>query len=147
MKLETTRFGLIDVADDKIIDFPEGILGFSEMKKFTILSGDEDSLFKWLQCINDGSLAFIIIEPDLFIEKYSLDLSDKDVAALKVSDPGDVHIISLVTVPKNPANISVNLQGPIVINHKQKLGRQVISSHPAHKLRYMLMQNSEGGKC
>jgi flagellar assembly factor FliW len=147
MKLETTRFGSIDVADDKIIEFSEGLLGFPEMKKYTILSGDEDSLFKWLQCIDDGALAFIIIEPDLFVENYSLDLCDKDVEGLKIKGPEDVHIITLVTVPEDPAKISANLQGPIVINHKEKLGKQVISSHPKHKLRYMLMQNAEEGRC
>ncbi|MBN2804896.1 MAG: flagellar assembly protein FliW [Deltaproteobacteria bacterium] len=147
MKLRTTRFGEIEVADDKIINFPEGLLGFADKKRYTILSGDEDSLFKWLQCIDDGALAFITIEPDIFMEKYSLDLSDTDVAALSIETPSDVHIITLVTVPADPSKLSSNLQGPIVINHRKKLGKQVISTHPDHKLRYFLMNNDKEEEC
>ncbi|PKK92001.1 MAG: flagellar assembly protein FliW [Candidatus Wallbacteria bacterium HGW-Wallbacteria-1] len=139
MLVTTTRFGDIEVAADTVITFREGLLGFADSHRFTILSGDEDSLFKWLQSVEDGSLAFIVIEPDLFMEDYSIDLSESDVKGLEIENPEDVNVLTLVTVPSNPQEISANLQGPLVINSRKLLGKQVISTNLDHKLRYYLL--------
>lgn len=144
MRLDTTRFGEIEIKDEKIVYFEEGLLGFEKARKFTILSGEADSLFKWLQCLDDGSLAFIVVEPDLFVEEFYIDLSDSDVRKLNVESPDDVNILCIVTIPEDTKKISVNLQGPIVINSRKKLGRQVISTNEAHKLRYYLLEAKRG---
>lgn len=144
MRLETTRFGEIEIEDDKIIKFEDGLLGFENTRRFTILSGEADSLFKWLQCVDDGGLAFIVVEPDLFVEKYYLDLSDSDVRKIQVESPQDVNIFCIVTIPEDTRKMSANLQGPIVINSSRKVGRQVISTNEAHKLRYYLLDPERG---
>lgn len=144
MRLDTTRFGEIEIEEEKIIHFEEGLLGFEKSRKFTILSGEADSLFKWLQCVDDGSLAFIVVEPDLFIDGYFLDLSESDVRKMEVEAPGDVNILCIVTIPEDTRKISANLQGPIVINSRRKVGRQVISTNESHKLRYYLLEQERG---
>ncbi|MCJ8346955.1 flagellar assembly protein FliW [bacterium] len=144
MKFNTTRFGEIDVPEQDIITFPNGILGFSESLRYVILNDPATDPLRWLQSIDDGELAFVIIDPIRFRPEYSLDLSDGDVSSLQLENPDEAMIYSIVVIPKDdPQRMTANLQGPLVINAIKMIAKQVISTSPRHKLKHFILDEME----
>lgn len=132
MQITTTRFGNIDIDDSKIYHFPEGIIGFSEKKNFTVLDHRENSPFKWLQSVDDGALAFIIIDPYLFMQKYDPHPMKADLEAIQLQAIEGAQIYTIVVVPQDPQKMSANLLGPLIINTQARIGKQVILSNDAY---------------
>jgi len=139
MKITTARFGEIDIVPDEIIEFSEGLLGFDESRRFIILNPQDGSPFRWLQCVENGDLAFVIIEPLNFMFAYDLDISDSDAAFLGLEKAEDAVLYSIVTIPENPSDMTANLQGPLVINVKTRKGRQVISTNSHHSVKARIL--------
>lgn len=126
MKIQTSRFGEIEVEDKEIIDFPEGLIGFYDKKRFIVYNYQPENPFQWLQCVDDGDLAFIVIEPIEFIADYMPKVMRGDLNSLGLGDLSEADIYAMVVVPDDPENISANLLGPIIINKLARLGKQVI---------------------
>lgn len=143
MKIETIRFGLIEVPDSDRIVFADGLLGFENVKEFILLKSEDDEVFKWLQAVKVPALCFLVIEPELFMFNYSLDINDEDVGSLKIEKPEDVEILSIVTVPENPQDMTANLQGPIVVNVSNNCAKQIISGNPSHKVKVPILKKLE----
>lgn len=143
MKVFTTRFGDLDVAEEEIINFPEGILGFEETRKYIVLKMEEGNPLMWLQSLEESALAFVMIRPFEFNPAYTIDLSDKDNEMLKLEKPEDCDVFAIVVIPENPADMTANLQGPVVINVNKKIGKQVISNNPKHKIRHYVLKEME----
>jgi flagellar assembly factor FliW len=139
MEITTSRFGNIKVAKEEIVTFPEGLLGFGSFKKFVILNTEGNSPFRWLQSLDDGDLAFIIIEPLNFMFSYEIDLADDEVAFLGLSKAEEVVIYAIVTIPENPKEMTANLQGPLVINAANRKARQIISGKSEHVLKARIL--------
>ncbi len=135
MKIQTTRFGELEVAVEEIVEFADGLLGFEDCHQFVILNPQEGSPFRWLQSTKDGNLAFVIIEPLNFMFEYDLEISDADAAFIKLTQAEDAVLYTIVTIPANPSDMTANLQGPLVINAKNRQGRQVISNKAEHILK------------
>lgn len=144
MKFNTTRFGEIDIPQEDIITFPQGILGFSDSHRYVILNDPATDPLRWLQSIDDGHLAFVIIDPIRFRPEYALDLSDADVSSLQLESPDEAMIYSIVVIPKDdPQKMTANLQGPLVINAIKMTAKQVISTSPKHKLKHFILDEME----
>lgn len=143
MKITTSRFGTIEISEKEIIFFGEGLLGFEKFKKYIILNTDENSPFSWLQCVDDGGLAFVIIEPLNFMFEYDLEISDSDAAFIELKKAEDAVLYVIVSIPGNPSEMTANLQGPIVINANNRHARQVISSNPRHSVKVRILDEME----
>ena len=140
MKVKTTRFGEIDVPEQDIITFPDGILGFSQKSRYVILNDPTAEPLRWLQSLETPDLAFVIIDPLRFRNEYTLDLSDEDVQRLKLKSPEEAIIYAIVVIPKqNPEKMTANLQGPIVINAAMMRAKQIISTNSKHKLKHYIL--------
>ena len=144
-KLDTKAFGSIDVDPRQIIKFPDGILGFPENVEFALLEDREDSPFKWLQSTIDRNLAFVLIQPEIFLKDgYSPEPAKGELEALGADSSADCLVFCIVTIPENePNKMTANLQGPILINAEKKIGRQVISSNDRHGVRVSIMEQLE----
>ncbi len=126
-KIKTKPFGDIEVDEKQEITFAEGLFGFEKYKKYYLLE-NENSPFLWLQSSDEPSLAFILIDPRQFKEDYKLKLSEEDYNSINIKDKESELIdFVIVTVPSDPEKMTANLQGPIIINIKKKIGKQVIS--------------------
>lgn len=152
MILNTRNFGEIDISEDKIIHFPDGILAFEDNKRFTIINNeDESNPFEWLQSIDDTDLAFVIINPFIFKKDYDINIPEKVVNKLKIESEKDVLIYSIVVVPEDINNITANLAGPIIININKKLGKQIILEdkkyNSKHRIFDELQLMEEEGSC
>jgi len=66
MIVRTTRFGDVDIAEDRVITFPKGLLGFADNKRYCLFEPNEDACFYWLQSLDDPTLAFVVTDPALF---------------------------------------------------------------------------------
>jgi len=120
-----TRHGLIEVNEDEIIRFPRGILGFADYRQYVILE-QENSVFSFLQSVEEPDLSFVIIMPELVRSDYAVELSEEDIDLLRMNSPEDGRVYGIVTIPENVAEMTVNLQAPVVINTKELLGVQLI---------------------
>jgi flagellar assembly factor FliW len=140
MKIYTAHFGEVEIDESTIITFPSGILGFPNYKKYAIIDVDENSPLKWLQSVEEPTLAFVITNPNLFYDSYVVDAWRKDLEDIKVDEAADVIVLVLVTVPNDdPAQMTANLKGPVLINAKTHLAKQLIVDNPDYDIKYRLL--------
>jgi flagellar assembly factor FliW len=126
MKFATKYHGEIEIQDDEIITFEKGIPGFEDKKSFIVIPYDNQSPFFILQSTNDSDLAFVTVDVFTSHSDYSYDLSKNELESLRVSNSGDVLTLGIVTVKEEFKESTVNLAAPVVINIKEKLGKQII---------------------
>lgn len=139
--LETKFFGEKTIEESDVIHFPDGLYGFSEVKEFFIFKEKDDSPFLWLQSLEDKELAFVIIEPAMILKEYTPVVSSYDLELLSVSSIEECKIYCILTIPENnPEQMTINLQGPLLINEQKKIGRQVISLDDRHKVRMNVLE-------
>jgi flagellar assembly factor FliW len=147
VELKTKFFGTKQISEDQIIRFPEGIYGFSEEKSFFLFKEKEESPFYWLQSVENEDLAFVIMEPNVIIKNYMPSILRQDLEHLKVESLEQCKIFAILTIPENhPEEMTINLQGPILINFKEKLGKQVISLDDNHGVRMKVLDLMEKQK-
>lgn len=141
MKIATTRFGEIDIREDKIIHMPHGMLGFPDSGKFAIFQHKPDSPFYWFQSIDNPTLAFVITNPFLFKPDYDVDVAPV-LDEMDWDNPSGDHLelSVVVNIPKgSPEKITANLIGPILINHKVRQAVQMVISNSDYTHKYPLM--------
>lgn len=126
MIVETVNFGKIEVPENKVIHFAEPILGFEDYHKYTIIRGLEDEPFYWLQSLDEGELAFIIINPFHFFKDYSFNLPQRIREKLEVKEDSEVLINTIVVIDQDTGDIRTNLKAPVVINGDNNKGAQVV---------------------
>lgn len=148
MKLDTKHFGEIEIDEGKIISFPEGIPGFEDQKRFVIINNhDSENPFDWLQAVDNGSLSFVVINPFLVKPDYDFVLSQSVEEKLKIENEKDVAVYTIAVIPEDIKKITINLSGPVIINVKEKLGKQIILNDERYSTRYYIFgqdQNCRG---
>lgn len=136
MKVTTTRFGELQVNKDDIISFKEGILGFEDLRKFFIVDPGDNTLIMWLQSVEDGSVAFPIIEPKIFKPDYIVKLLPSELLSLELESVNNAKVYSILTIPKDITEMSANIKAPIVINSQSNLARQIVLQDNKLSVRY-----------
>ena len=138
MQIKTKVFGEVTIDDDKIIDFPNGIVGFPDLVQFTLIHDEEkgrDSIH-WLQSIQEPAFAMPVIDPLLVCPDYNPEVEDALLKNIGELQPEETLILVTVTVPKDLTKMSVNLRGPIVINAAEKKATQVIVDGDEYPVKY-----------
>ncbi len=141
MEVRTTRFGVIDIAEDRVITFPEGLLGFGDRKRFCLLQPGDDACFFWLQCLDDPNLAFVVTDPTFFEQDYSVPIRPEQMSSLNIQKLEDAQVF--VIVNKIDDQLTGNFQGPLIINTMEKLGEQIVLSDKRWTTRHPLMRVTE----
>jgi len=141
MRISTTRFGDISIDEAKVIKMREGMLGFEHLKKYVFLIHDEKIPFWWLQSIEDGAVAFVVINAFVVKPDYEPVISDDEVKSLEIASPEDAVLFSVVTICSDPFKVTANLRAPIVINAKKMLARQVILVESDYSVQYPISEN------
>ena len=126
MIIETSRFGRVEVGEDDLLTFPEGLLGFAELRKFVLLDDPNDDIFAWLQSCEDGAIAFPVLEPELFAENYRVNLTKSDLEALKMPSMEKARVFSVVTIPEDPTQMTANMKAPVIVNIMDRRARQCV---------------------
>lgn len=126
VKVNTTRFGELEVEKKDIITFKEGLLGFEKLTKFFIVDPGDQTLILWFQSIDDAATAFPIIEPKVFLPDYSVRLLPAELASLGLEGLNEASIYVILTIPEVVTEMSANLKAPLIINNQTKSARQIV---------------------
>ncbi|MBF0132702.1 MAG: flagellar assembly protein FliW [Magnetococcales bacterium] len=129
MEIHGTRFGTLSFDPDDIIQVENGLLGFPMSKRYIMFPYSDDSSFFWLQSVDEPEISFIVVNPFDFFTDLEFEVSDEDSADIGLEKSEDVEIFSLVTIPEGkPEDMRTNLAGPVVVNTRTRLGKQVLLS-------------------
>ena len=126
MHVQTTRFGTVEVGNDRLLDFPAGLLGFSSYTRFALLQPDEDGIFYWLQSVDSPELAFVVTDPARWCDEYEATIRNEHMDVLDLDAVGDARVF--VIVNKYDETLTANLQGPLVVNLRNRRGMQIVLS-------------------
>ena len=138
MQVQTSRFGSVEVSDDRVIEFPKGLLGFGNHRRFCLLQPNDDACFFWLQSADDPELAFVITDPNLFIQEYQVPIRTEQMEDLRLEKLEDAQVF--VIVNKVGDKLTGNLQGPLVVNTVKKVAEQFVLAEKKWTTRHPLMQ-------
>ena len=144
MTIQTKHFGELNIDEGKIITFPEGIPGFPEHKKYIFIFDEEDenSPFCWLQSIDDGNIAFALINPLSIYPQYAPQVDEGTVLeSLGEANPENLAVYAIVVVPEDITQMTANLKAPLIINTKTKLGMQVIAENDDYEVKYKIFND------
>lgn len=142
-KVNTTRFGALDVNETDIITLPEGILGFNQLKKFFIVDPADDTLILWLQAVDSPEIAFPILEPKVFKHDYKVRLSANELRSLQLDSLSkkEALVYCILTIPDEITHMTANLKAPIVINTNAQIGRQVVLQENEYSVKYSIYKD------
>ena len=150
MKLNTRHFGEIDISESKIIVFEEGLPGFEDLTRFVLFHNeaeaaeeDNDGVFLWLQSLDDGEVAFVLLNTFMFMPDYDPKIEDSALESLGGCSPEDLIIRNIATITDKLENMTVNLCAPVVINSSTQKGKQVLSSNKDYHVRHRILQESK----
>ncbi|RME39869.1 MAG: flagellar assembly protein FliW [Planctomycetota bacterium] len=138
MIIQTSRFGPLEVDADRLITFEEGILGFPQQKQYALVQTGEGSGFYWLQSVDAADLAFVVCDPRLFVADYQVPVKLDELEGIGLTDPKDAQVF--VIVNKVGDLLTGNFQGPLVINVRNRRGRQLVLSDKRFATRHPLMR-------
>ena len=149
MKLATRIFGEVEIDDSKIISFPNGIIGFPDLKKFILMYDEEKGTdtIKWLQSIDEPSFAMPVMDPLIVCPDYKPEVDRTTVDIIGELTNEDLLVLVTVTVPHDLKQMTVNLMGPFIINVKECKAVQTIVDNDEYPVKFpiydILQKNKE----
>lgn len=149
MQITTRVFGQINIEDDKIITFVNGLVGFPELKDFALIYDTEKSDrrgIQWLQSMQEPDFAMPVIDPLSLIPDYNPQVEDEWLKPLGDLDPEHLLVLVTVTVPSDLTKMTVNLKGPIVINANTRKASQVIAEGDGCDVKFPIYEILQSGK-
>ncbi len=138
LKIDSSRFGLLSVREDKVIRFVQGIPGFEKLRRFILIDHNDEGTLKWLQSVEDPDVAFLLTVPDLYVPDYKVPLKKNDVEELGAKDAKNLVTLVMVTASKEKRQLSVNLKGPVIFNSDNMLAMQYIIDKEGYQSRYII---------
>lgn len=127
IKILTRDFGEIEVKEDQIIDFPNGVYAFDEAKHFALISPlGKDTYPMWLQCTDEVAPCFIVFDPKKIFDGYKITLSEGERKQLRIKTDDEAFALCIAKIPEDYRETTVNMKSPIVINKNERIAMQVI---------------------
>ena len=119
-------FGEIEVEENLIYSFKQGIPGIRDVRRFVILDMEDNADFKWLQACDPPYLTMMMVDPNIIDPKYNVRLEDSQMKDLELDRPEDAFYMAFVVIPEQPKDMTANLLAPVVFNFKRMVGMQVM---------------------
>jgi flagellar assembly factor FliW len=138
MEIESTRFGVLTVDEERVMTFPRGLLGFPEHQRFALVQTGQGNYFFWLQSVDDPNLAFVVTDPSTFFKDYDVALRDETIADLELKDLNFMQVF--VICNKVGEWLTGNLLGPIVVNAANRQAQQVVLTEKKWTTRQPLLK-------
>ncbi|MBV6493947.1 MAG: Flagellar assembly factor FliW [Turneriella sp.] len=141
MLFETRALGNIEIEAAKQLFFPEGLFAFETFHHFALLPTKSGSTFHWLQSLEEARLAFLITPIADITRDYKPNIQEEYLALVEATTLAALEVWGIITVPSGkPENMTINLQGPILVNREKRLGSQFVSDNPEHFVRTPLLE-------
>lgn len=144
MRVQTKFFGEVDIEDEKIIDFPSGIIGFENFNKFTIIydiDNESQTRISWLQSVEEPALALPVIDPLAIVPEYIPMIEDELLAPLGNPADEDLLFLLVMTVPADMTKVTANMKAPVIINAEQKKGVQLIVENADYPVKFNVYES------
>lgn len=149
MKITTKIFGEIEIADEKVITFENGIIGFPELKRFALLHDEEKGTnvgIRFLQSLDEPGFAMPVMDPLVVKPDYDPEVNDELLASAGNINADNILVLVTVTVPNDLTQMSVNLQGPFVINVEEHKACQIIVENGDYPVKFPIYEILQAGK-
>lgn len=148
MEILTKAFGKITIDDEKIINFPKGIVGFPDLTEFALIHDEEKGTetIHWLQSIQEPGFAMPVMDPLLICPEYNPEVDDELLSHLGELNQEELLVLVTVTVPKDITKMTVNLKGPIVINAAERKATQVIVEGDQYQVKFPIYDILDANK-
>lgn len=149
MKLNTRIFGEVEIAEEKIITFENGIIGFPELRHFVLLHDEEKGTgagIRFLQSVEEPTFAMPVMDPLAVKPDYDPQVNDELLSGLGNLTPDNILVLVTVTVPADIKKMTVNLQGPFVINVEERKANQIIVEGNAFPVKFPIYEILQAGK-
>ena len=140
LKIQSNRFGLLEIEESQVLEFVCPIIGFEDVKNFALFEHEADSPFFWLHSLEDPDLAFVLTNPTHFGFQYEFEIPTEEANRLNLKTEDDVLIYTLVTVPDDePNKLTANFKAPIVINKNTHQAMQFVIPQDNYPIRVRLI--------
>jgi flagellar assembly factor FliW len=126
MKIDSIRFGCVDIESDDLLHFPAGLFGMEDCRQWILLADAENEALGWLQSSSRPDIALAVVCPRRFVPDYQVRISRGELTPLEMTDVQQAQVLAILG--KNDFGITLNLKAPLVINLERRLGRQVITN-------------------
>ena len=149
MMITTKLFGEIEAAENKIIFFSSGIVGFPELERFLLIhdAENEKSSISWLQSLDEPAFAMPVIDPLLLIADYNPVVEHEMLEPLGDMKPEDMLVLITITVPSDLTKMTANFKAPISINAGSNRACQLIIEDERYEIKhpiYHLLKDKKG---
>jgi flagellar assembly factor FliW len=142
MQVNSTRFGTMEIRDDAVIVFPDGLPGLPG-DRWAFVAASDDSPFFWFHSVDHADMAVPVTSPWLFFSDYEVRVTEQEAKSLGLVDPGDAYIVCVVKAASEASDFTINLAGPLIINADARVGRQVINDAGGYSVRHPLFSEVE----
>lgn len=144
MKIHTTQFGEIEVAEESVILFEKGIPGFEDMKEYALIPADasDASPFFFLQSTESAELSFFLVDPFTFFPDYDVKLEQLTAERIGLEDPSEAIVLTTITTGTDMKDATTNLKAPIIINNSKRRGMQIVLDNKSYGIKQPLFQAS-----
>jgi len=137
--VENPQLGRVTIASDKIATFPDGLIGFENLKQYAIIDLVDFEPFQWLLSIDEPGIIFPIISPLLVVETYAPLITKDDAYNLGEYEDNDLLLYAIVTIRPEIKRVTANLRGPVIINQKLRLGQQIVLDDEGYSMNQEFM--------
>lgn len=146
MKITTKIFGEIEVNEEKVISFDEGIIGFPDLNRFMLIHDvdKEDRIISWLQSVDEPAFALPVVDPLAVDEEYNPVVEDELLKPLGEMVEEDVLVLVTITVPADIKKATVNMKAPIVINSNNLKACQIILDDDSYMVKHPVYDKLKG---
>ena len=144
MDVKTKSMGIISIDEDHVITLPDGLFGFEDFKKYALVDSQYEPLLL-MQSLDEQGLCFFLIDPFLICNDYEVDADDKILEKIDLKEPSDVCVMAIVTVPAHGSHVTANLQGPLIINRKNRKGMQIVLPNDKYTTKYDILKALKSG--
>ncbi len=149
MQVKTRHFGEIELDENKIIYFDNGIFGFEDYKEYTLLYDDEGGQrpdISWLQSLDEPALAIPVVNPFIIKPDFNPEVEDELLKSLGDLTDENIVVLVSVTVPEEIEKISANLKAPFIINSDERKGTQVVVENADYEIKYRFYEQLKAYK-
>lgn len=142
MKVESIRFGELEIEPSQVISMPEGLVGMEKVKRFCIVEESPESPVKWLQVVDPPALAFVAVNPYDFFSDYEFEVGEEDAQELGLARLEEVAVFVLLTIGVEGSNrVTANLVAPVVVNLNSKKAKQIILQNERYTTKHLLWED------
>ncbi|MBQ2009820.1 MAG: flagellar assembly protein FliW [Selenomonadaceae bacterium] len=146
-KINTLRFGELEIEEQDVVRFADGIPAFEDEHEFVVLPYEEGTPYMFLQSMMTPELAFLMTDPFVFFPDYSFELDDENMEKLAINSMDDVLVCTLISVLRSGvADMTTNLLAPVVINRHTMQAKQIVLEKTQYTTKHRLFPEKKGDK-